>query len=136
SESADVCPLWHASRISFPKELIFGNIPSVDYDAATWKGIWEGNMPYVTEAFIFWVVLATQIAGVLSVVVARLGERSWGAAVFQRTFFVCLFAVGVATISAIHLHAASWVMGAATLGMMAVGATVDCSHNRRAAPEF
>ena len=93
-------------------------------------------MPHVTEAFIFWIVLVTQVAGFLSVVVARLGERSWGAAVFRRTFFVCLLAVGLATISAIHVQAASWVLGAATLGLMAVGATLDCGASRNTAPEF
>jgi hypothetical protein len=93
-------------------------------------------MPQVTEALIFWIVLATQVAGLSSLVVARLGERSWGAAVFRRTFFVCLLAVGLATISAIHIQAASWLLGAATLGMMAVGATLDCGAARHTAPEF
>ena len=105
-------------------------------EAPTWKGIWEESMPHITEAFMFWVILATQTAGVLSVVVARLGERSWGATVFQRTFFVCMLAVGLATASAIYLQAGSWLLGAATLGIMAVGATIDCSSDRSAAPEF
>ncbi len=93
-------------------------------------------MPHITEAVVFWVILTTQIAGILSVVVARLGERSQGAAAFQRTFFFCLFAVGLATVSAIYLQAGSWLLGAVTLGVMAIGATLDFSSSQAAAPEF
>ena len=93
-------------------------------------------MAHVDEALIFWTILATQFAGLTSLIVARLGERSWGADAFRRTFFVCLLAVGLATVSAIQLQSASWLLGAATLGLMAVGGTLDCSAHRRAAAEF
>ncbi len=93
-------------------------------------------MPHVDEALIFWIILATQVAGVSSLIVARFGERSWGADAFRRTFFICLLAVGLATVSAIHLQSATWLLGAATLGLMAVGGTLDCGAYRSASPEF
>jgi hypothetical protein len=88
-------------------------------------------MPPFSETFVFWIVLVTQLAGVASVVVARLSERSCGAAVFQRTFFVCLVAVGLTTVLAIWLQAGSWLSGATTLGLMALGATFDCRSDTR-----
>jgi hypothetical protein len=99
----------------------------------TWKGVRENRMPPFSETFIFWIVLVTQLAGIASVVVARLSERSCGAALGQRTFFVCLIAVGLTTVLAIWLQAGSWLSGATTLGLMALGATFDCRVDTRSA---
>jgi hypothetical protein len=118
------------------RKLVFESSHWIGDDPTAWKGIREETMPHITETLIFWIILATQVAGVSSVVVARLSERSWGAAASRRVFFVCLLAVALATVSAIHLQAACWLIGAATLGLMAVGATLDFGASRHAAPEF
>jgi hypothetical protein len=83
-------------------------------------------MPSINELCVFWAVVAIQIVGVLSVAVARLTEDSCIRTIFHRTFFVCLLAVGLATIFAIRLQSANWLPCAATLGLMSVGATLDC----------
>jgi hypothetical protein len=93
-------------------------------------------MPHISETAIFWIGLATQIAGVSSVFAGRFSERSWRASVFRRTYFVSFIAVGLATVLAIQLHAANWLIGAATLGLMAVGATLDLGDSRSTAPDF
>jgi hypothetical protein len=114
----------------------FEKIHRIDNDPTAWKGIREETMPQITETLIFWIILATQVAGISSVVVARLSEGSWGAAASRRVFFACLLAVALATVSAIQLHAACWLIGAATLGLMAVGATLDFGTSRHTAAEF
>ena len=93
-------------------------------------------MPDITEALVFWIVVTTQVVGGLSVVIARLSERTWGTAVFQRTFFVCLLAIGLATMVALSCQAGIWISGAMTLSMMSVGATLDFGSSAQAASEF
>jgi hypothetical protein len=88
-------------------------------------------MPAFNDAFLLWTAIAIQIAGAVSVVGIRLTERSWARGLCQRAFFICLLAVGLATMSAIYLDKGSWLPCAATLGLMAVGATLDCSSTRR-----
>ncbi len=83
-------------------------------------------MDPVNGTVVFWLIIATQMAGVVSVIVARCSERSAGAAVFQRTFFACLLAVGCTTVLSIWLQNPGWWSGGATLSLMAVGATFDC----------
>jgi len=87
-------------------------------------------MPSISEHLVFWTVVAVQIVGVLSVALARLSERSCIRTISQRTFFACLLAVGLATMFAIRLHSANWLPCAATLGLMSVGATLDCGSCR------
>lgn len=93
-------------------------------------------MPQLSDAVLFWILIATQAAGVLGTLVARLGERSWGAAVFQRTFFISLAAIALSTVLAISLQPGSWLSGAAMLGLMAVGATLDFDSQHQNAAEF
>lgn len=89
-------------------------------------------MPSLSEAVLFWIVTAIQVAGIASVAIAQVSERSWARNMFQRAFFVCLLAVGVATILAIYLRDPTWLPCAATLGLMSVGATLDFGTHRRA----
>ncbi len=85
---------------------------------------------------VFWLIIATQLAGVTSVIVARCSERSGGAAVFQRTFFICLLAVGCTTVLSIWLQNPGWWSGGATLSLMAVGATFDCPPGDQASTRY
>lgn len=87
-------------------------------------------MPLINEFCLFWIVVAVQVVGLLSVAVARLTEHSSIRTISQRTFFACLLAVGVVTMFAIQAHSANWLPCAATLGLMSVGATIDCGSCR------
>ncbi|MBC8871406.1 MAG: hypothetical protein H8E44_18435 [Planctomycetes bacterium] len=89
-------------------------------------------MPTLSESLLFWIVVALQVAGVASVAIAQVSERSWARSVFQHAFFVCLVAVGLATMFAIYLRDPNWLPCAATLGLMSVGATLDLGSHRSA----
>jgi len=89
-------------------------------------------MPQSSEAILFWIVVAIQVAGVASIAIAQVSERSWARCAFQRVFFVCLLAVGLATMLAIYLRDPNWLPCAATLGLMSVGATLDFGTRSRA----
>jgi len=80
-------------------------------------------------------ILAIQLAGVASVVHTRLKERSLAAARSQKWFFILLLAVGLATMIGIQSGHSTWLSGAATLGLMAIGATIDFRGERRS-PAF
>jgi len=86
-----------------------------------------------TEGILFCVAVAIQVAGVTSIVVAQASERSWARSVFQRAFFVCLLAVGLATVLAIYHRDPNWLPCATTLGLMSVGGTLDFGTRRRVA---
>jgi hypothetical protein len=82
---------------------------------------------------ILWANLVIQVAGVTSMVIARLTERSWARALCQRCFFFCLLAVGFVTLVAIRSPDGNWLPYGATLGLMAIGATVDLRTERQPA---
>ena len=92
-------------------------------------------MPAVTDALILWSVVAIQIASAISVVGARLSERTWTKVLFQRSFFVCLLAIGLSTMVAIYCGKGTWLPSAATLGLLSVGGTLDLDHGRHS-PAF
>ena len=58
-------------------------------------------------------------------------ERCEAGALCQEIFFVSLLAMGLATVLAILQGQACWLSGAATLGVMSVGATFDVRSSRR-----
>jgi hypothetical protein len=81
--------------------------------------------------FLFVLIVAIQCVGIFSVVVARLSERSWAQAISQYAFFASLSLVGIATIAYLYLGSSNWLPCAATLGVMAVGATLDLRPAQR-----
>jgi hypothetical protein len=108
----------------------------LDRFIAPWKGIWEfQRMPAITDVLILGTVVAIQVAGAISVIGARLSERAWAKSLFQRSFFVCLLIIGATTMAAIYCGKGTWLPSAATLGLMSVGATLDCG-SRRHSPAF
>jgi hypothetical protein len=92
-------------------------------------------MPPYTEIFAAAAILVIQLAGAASVIHTRRNERSRSSASAQKWFFIWLFAVGLATMIGIHTGHSTWLSGAATLGLMAIGATVDLRTERRS-PAF
>jgi hypothetical protein len=92
-------------------------------------------MPPLAEILAAGAILAIQLAGAASVLHTRRNERSHSSGSAQRWFFILLFAVGLATMIGIHTGHSTWLSGAATLGLMAIGATVDLRSERRS-PAF
>ena len=74
---------------------------------------------------LFMLIVAIQCVGILSVVVARLTERSRVQAITQYAFFASLCLVGTATIASLYLGSSNWLPCAGTLGVMALGVTLD-----------
>jgi hypothetical protein len=87
-------------------------------------------MPAISDVLIFGIVVIIQVVGAISVVGARLSARDRVKGLFQRAFFGCLIAVGAATMVAIACGNGTWLPSAATLGVMAVGATYDGGSRR------
>jgi hypothetical protein len=92
-------------------------------------------MSPLTEVLAVGAILAIQLAGAASIVHTRLKERSRTPGSSQKWFFILLFAVGLATMIGIHAGHSTWLSGAATLGLMSIGATVDLRAERRS-PAF
>ena len=82
-------------------------------------------MAIFTEAAGAWLVLLIQAAGVLSVFAARISEHSAAPAVGRYLFWSGFLAVGAVTMTTAAWGSGLWVSGAATLGVMAIGATLD-----------
>ncbi len=91
-------------------------------------------MPPISEVLAIAAIVAIQLAGAVSVVVARLAERSPATGSAQKWFFVLLVAVGLSTMITLSAGHAIWFSGAATLGLMSIGATADfrAQHRRPA----
>jgi hypothetical protein len=88
-------------------------------------------MPPFVEVLAVVAIFAIQLAGAASVVHTRLKQRSLAAARSQKWFFILLLAVGLATMIGIQTGHSTWLSGAATLGLMAIGGTVDFRTERR-----
>mgnify|MGYP005852681171 CR=1 FL=1 len=80
---------------------------------------------WLTEPAVFAVACLVQLLGLVSVALARVSERSSAQRRCQQIFLLCLLAVGVISLLAIHAGAACRILCATTLPLMALGATVD-----------
>jgi len=74
---------------------------------------------------LFWVAVATQLLGLLSLVSIRLSQHAPVFARLQPLFFLALLAVGTVTVAAFASNSMTWFSSAATLSIMSVGATLD-----------
>lgn len=88
-------------------------------------------MSPLVEVLAVLAIFAIQLAGAASIIHTRLKECSLAAASSQKWFFILLLAVGLATMIGIHAGHSTWLSGAATLGLMSIGATVDFRTERR-----
>jgi len=77
------------------------------------------------ELTIFGVAFLVQMAGFVSVAIARVGQQPDSQIGYERFFFLCMMLVGAISLLATWTGAGSWLMNGITLAMMAVGATVD-----------
>lgn len=78
---------------------------------------------------LFWLASLLQVAGLASVVIARLTEGCRGQLCFQRVFYLCLLAVGVASMLTVEFGSRYWLSFGITLAIMAVGATLELGRS-------
>jgi hypothetical protein len=77
------------------------------------------------DMILFCIAIAVQAAAVLSVVIARLGQRPENQVRYGRFFFACLSLVAVISLLATWSGTGSWMMNGFTLATMTLGATID-----------
>ena len=78
---------------------------------------------------LFAILVVVQVLGLASVVLARLTENSAFQALCQRLFVACLLVVGAMTVLAFQSGSGGWFSCAATLPVMALGATLDMKRS-------
>lgn len=78
-----------------------------------------------SELTIFAVAFLVQIAGFVSVAIARVGQQSGSQVGYERFFFLCLLLVASFSVLATWCGVGSWVMNGITMAMMSVGVTLD-----------
>jgi hypothetical protein len=80
----------------------------------------------VMDPALFWGLLALQLVGLASVVLARMPCRCpLKSTCCRAVFFACLFGVAAATMLAIDARSGLWAWCGTTFSLMAVGATFD-----------
>ena len=115
--SADRSTVWPAS--CFKTSRPFG----------ARKGIWEIFSMSLGGPCLFAILVVVQVLGLASVVLARLTENSAFQALCQRLFVACLLVVGGVTVLAFQSGSGGWFSCAATLPVMALGATLDMKRS-------
>jgi hypothetical protein len=76
-------------------------------------------------ALLFWSLAAIHIAGLVSMLLARLPRSHRAHTLCHNGFFACLLFVGVVTMLTILTRSNWWVWSGTTFSLMAVGATAD-----------
>ncbi|MBP89703.1 MAG: hypothetical protein CMJ64_23845 [Planctomycetaceae bacterium] len=82
-------------------------------------------MLHNSELAVFAVAFLVQVAGFVSVGIARVGQQPDSQVGYERFFFLCMMLVAVISLLAMWSGTGSWLMNGITLAMMAVGATLD-----------
>jgi hypothetical protein len=72
-----------------------------------------------------WLLASIQTAGLLSALLARLGERSAFQTLCQGLFLVCLCLVGAGTVCSLSLGPGQCLLSGSTLALMSVAAVYD-----------
>ncbi len=86
----------------------------------------------VSDAVVFWGLIAVQFVGLASAMMARLSERSAAQAWCQRLFFVSLGCVGLTAMLALACDSGYFLSCGTTLSLMAVGTVLDMQSAARA----
>ena len=87
-----------------------------------------------SELTIFGVALLVQMAGFVSVGIARVGQQTGSQVGYERFFFLCMLLVAVISLLATWSGAGSWLMNGITMALMAVGATLDSGRGTATDP--
>lgn len=92
-------------------------------------------MPSLADpVFFFWSVLALQIVGLGSMMLARMPQQASALhTCCRRVFLLCLVFVGMATIYAMGSRGDSWAWCGTMFSIMAVGGTADLGSATRMA---
>ena len=77
------------------------------------------------ETILFGIALIVQAAAILSVVIARLGQREESQLRYESFFFACLALVATICLIATWTGTGSWMMNGFTIATMALGATIE-----------
>lgn len=86
--------------------------------------MWANNQ----DGILFCIAIVVQAAAILSVVIARLGQREESQVRYERFFFSCLGLVAVICLLTTWTGIGSWMMNGITLAVMALGATIDLGN--------
>lgn len=76
-----------------------------------------------SPALVFWILVVLHIAGLASMLLARMPRLKAGHMLCQSGFFACLFFVAAATLFTIVTRSDWWVWSGTVFSIMAVGAT-------------
>ncbi len=92
-------------------------------------------MPFAQQfdlQVVFWIVVAVQVAGLLSAWLARRSAGGPGQRPCQWLFLSCLTLVGLTSVVSMGISATSWLFSAATLALMIIGAVWDVGTESKA----
>jgi hypothetical protein len=82
-------------------------------------------MPLLADPVFLWSMLAIQMVGLASMVLARMPHTSSVHAICRVLFLGCLVLVGLTTVYAMGCHSSCWAWSGTIFSIMAVGATAD-----------
>jgi hypothetical protein len=85
----------------------------------------------VDPRVVFWILLAVEAIGLASASLVRLSAGCRSHQSCQWLFLACLALVGFGSVVAMVISPMCWLLSAATLAMMIVGAVWDRSHATR-----
>jgi len=80
---------------------------------------------------LFYLLMAIQAAGILSMFFNRATEGTRLHGLSHGLFFAAFASVGFSAITALAWHSHCWIVAGITLGIMIVGATCDFNHTRQ-----
>lgn len=78
-----------------------------------------------------WILVGIQAMGLISAIMARVGEGSPRQTASHACFFACLAIVGAATVMALAVGPGCWITSATTLAVMVLIVTCDFSRGRQ-----
>lgn len=91
-------------------------------------------MPQLADPIVsFWSVLALQVVGLASMLLARMPHATLLHNCCRPLFIACLIVVGLATIYAMGSQTSSWAWYGTTFSLLAVGGTMDLGSAQRIA---
>jgi hypothetical protein len=93
------------------------------------EGYWP-MMPAETS-YVFWLLIAVELLGLASAVVARVSEGSRRENWCQRIFLAVMGVVGIVAIISLGFGPDCWLAAGGTFSLMVLIATTDFGHSAR-----